>query len=341
MGETYLVAHGEASVVCRRPPQVCNECNVEQIDQVQPPIQHEPPRLPVLWNEVGLATSGEGKAVNEEEGEDDQDGAKNTPGQFLVHHGLDLLSPLDQLLDGRVEGRQCPNVKCRQGTHQWEDDEEDERADRLRGDGHGGNRIDDTENKVCRREDPDIDHGLAQRWLDDTVSHADYQQEKEGEGIPSRIEDRHNHHENLIHRVITVSVLVVVVPPGHELLDNQEDDGRRNVILDGENVRSVLDIKERPEDAHDRIDNGEAAVEREFCYLRRGKLAIGVPELHHGVVLVIGKGKRRHAIVACAPDRIVDRLGVFEVNRLVVYWVFGLFRCIGRQYKGANVLLFT
>ena len=74
-GRSYLVAHGEATVVDRRPPEVRHVRDVEQIDQVQPSVQDEPARLPVLGHKVRIAPPGESKGVDEEKSKYDDDAA--------------------------------------------------------------------------------------------------------------------------------------------------------------------------------------------------------------------------------------------------------------------------
>lgn len=102
--KTYLIAHCEPPVINRRPPEVSNEGDVEEVDQVQPSIQDEPPRLPVIRDESGVAPRSKGEGVEEEEGEYNQDTAQNTPPELLVHHSLDILLPVKQILHRKVQG---------------------------------------------------------------------------------------------------------------------------------------------------------------------------------------------------------------------------------------------
>lgn len=59
-------------------------------------------------------------------------------------------------------------------------------------------------------------------------------------------------------------VLVIVEAPGHELFDDQEDDDSGDVVLNGEDIVAVLDVKEAPENADDGVGDGDARVEREL-----------------------------------------------------------------------------
>ena len=59
-------------------------------------------------------------------------------------------------------------------------------------------------------------------------------------------------------------ILVIVEAPGHELLNDQEDDDGGDVILHGEDIVAVLNVEEGPEDSDDCVGNGYAGVEREL-----------------------------------------------------------------------------
>jgi hypothetical protein len=69
---TYLVTHGEASVVVRWSPQVRHESHIRQIHQVQPSVQHKPSRLPMRGRKVFVVDSDESEGIEEEETKDDQ-----------------------------------------------------------------------------------------------------------------------------------------------------------------------------------------------------------------------------------------------------------------------------
>uniref|UniRef100_A0A0L0NFJ2 Uncharacterized protein n=1 Tax=Tolypocladium ophioglossoides (strain CBS 100239) TaxID=1163406 RepID=A0A0L0NFJ2_TOLOC len=98
-----FVAHGEAAVVRRWPPDVSDPDNIRKVDNVQPAIQNEPPGLPMKWNKVGVTDRGEREAVEEEEAKDDQDASQDSPPQFLVHGLLDVLLALSQVLECEIE----------------------------------------------------------------------------------------------------------------------------------------------------------------------------------------------------------------------------------------------
>ena len=125
-GAAHLIGHGKTPVVASRTPDVTDEREINQIDEVEPPIEKEPSRLPVVRNKVRIFAAGEAEGVDEEEAKDDEDAPEDAPPELLVHHGFDRLLPLDQVLDRQVEGVQSPDIERRQGAGEREDDEQHE-----------------------------------------------------------------------------------------------------------------------------------------------------------------------------------------------------------------------
>jgi len=96
-------------------------------------------------------------------------------------------------------------------------------------------------------EEADVDHRLAETGLDNTVAHADDEKEEKGKRVSACIEDSDNDHEKFGQSVGVVTVLIVcgtlaaekeiqlggqtIKAPGHELLNDQKDDDRRDVVL--------------------------------------------------------------------------------------------------------------
>ncbi len=119
-------------------------------------------------------------------------------------------------------------------------------------------------------EEADVDHRFAEGWLDDTVAHADDEEEEEGKGVTAGIEDGHDDKKHFCDDIGAVVVLVVVEAPGHEIFDNEEDNDGGDVVLNWEDIVAVLDIEEAPEDANDGVDDGNAGIEGEFGDLRGG-----------------------------------------------------------------------
>lgn len=74
-----LIRHSKAPVVSGGTPDVRDPSHISEIDQIQPAVEYEPPRLPVEWHIIGIARRSERKAVEEEESEDDQDADQNAP----------------------------------------------------------------------------------------------------------------------------------------------------------------------------------------------------------------------------------------------------------------------
>ena len=63
---------------------------------------------------------------------------------------------------------------------------------------------------------------------------------------------------------------MVVVAPCSYHLDNQEANSRSDVVLNRQDIMSILDVEESPEDANDRIHYCESAVEGQLGDLSSG-----------------------------------------------------------------------
>ena len=130
---------------------------------------------------IRISGRGERERVEEEEAKDDHDGDEDAPPELLVHALLDVLLALAQVLKRKVERVKRPDVECCECACQGEDDEEDEGAGVVGGDEETCDGVDDAKDEVRDGEPADVDHGAAERGLDDTVSHADDEEEEEGE----------------------------------------------------------------------------------------------------------------------------------------------------------------
>ncbi len=75
----YLIAHRESSVVRCGSPEIGNVGDVDKIDEVQPSVEDEPSRLPMIGDEIRVVSSREGKRVEEEEAKDNNDAGQNAP----------------------------------------------------------------------------------------------------------------------------------------------------------------------------------------------------------------------------------------------------------------------
>lgn len=100
---TYLIRHGEPPVVRGWAPKISYECNIEQVDKIKPPIQNEPPCLPMLRNKVGFVAAGKGYTVDEEESEDNHDTPQNAPPESFVHEEFGLLPSIRKIFHSQVE----------------------------------------------------------------------------------------------------------------------------------------------------------------------------------------------------------------------------------------------
>lgn len=78
---------------------------------------------------------------------------------------------------------------------------------------------------------------------------------------------------------------IAIEAPGHQLLHYEENDNGRNIILDRQNVVTVLYVEEAPEDSQNSINYCEAAIERKLRNLSCLKFTICIPKLHDRFVV--------------------------------------------------------
>ena len=96
-GGSYLVAHGESTIVGCGSPKICDESNVEKIHKIQPTVENEPAGLPVVRHEIGVVSSSKGERIEEEESENGQNATQDAPPKSAVHHGLDGLFAVNKI----------------------------------------------------------------------------------------------------------------------------------------------------------------------------------------------------------------------------------------------------
>lgn len=85
-----------------------------------------------------------------------------------------------------------------------------------------------------------VDHRLPKSRLDDSVAHTDNQEEEERERVTASVQNCDDNHQDFRADVASIAVLVIVVKPCHQHLNNQKYDNGRNIILDGDySIKSV------------------------------------------------------------------------------------------------------
>jgi len=168
---------------------------------------------------------------------------------------------------------------------------------------------------MCDCQPADVDHRLAQRELDNAITHADNQQQEEREAVAEGGENRHHNKQHLCSSVETVSVLVVVEQPGHEHLHNEEHNDRSDVILDWEDVVAVEVVQNAPANAEQGVYQCERSVERQLDDLGGRKLTESIPELDNGAVFLNVVAKSADAVVASPLDWVIYRRRVFQMDR--------------------------
>lgn len=202
----YLIAHRESPVVSCGSPQVCNVGEVDKVDEVQPSVENEPSRFPVIRDEVRIISSREREGVEEEEAKDHDDATQDAPPQFLVHQGLDALLSIQQIFHGEIQGVERPDVKSSQCSCEWQNDKQDYQPCILRGDGEASNSINNPKNKMSHGQDANVYHQFPESRFDYPVTHADDKQEEKREGIAPSIEDCDYNHHGLCQGIISMGV---------------------------------------------------------------------------------------------------------------------------------------
>lgn len=230
-----------------RSPQVCNEHNVKEIHDVQPPVQHKPPSLPVLRNEILNVLAHKDKRVEEEEPKYHYNASQDAPPELLIHHRLYSLLSVDQIFHSRAEGVQRPDVKGRQCRSKREDNKQNQGSSTIRCDRKTCNSVNNAKHEMCYGKDSNPSHGPAKRRFHNTVTHANYEQEEERKGIAASIQNSRNYHQCFGACVRSMSVLEIckgirddqrreavshtIEAPGHKLLHDQEDNYSSDIVL--------------------------------------------------------------------------------------------------------------
>jgi hypothetical protein len=277
----------------------------------------------VSWGKVWSGSAGESETVEEEESENDNDTGQYAPPELFVHGGLDMLLTLHQILHSKVEGIQRPDVESCQCGGEGENHEQDQWACIVRADSERGDSVDNTEDKMRNSKPANDGHGLAQRRLDNTIAHTHDEEQEERERVAERIQDGDNYHEYLCANVVAMAILVVVESPSHEHLNDQEDEDGGDVILNSQDIVSVLEVEKAPKYEDDKVDDGDAAVKGQLGDLSSRQLSISVAECDDGLVFDVLRVRRRGDAVIAGLERnllvrvgegVVDRLGLVEVD---------------------------
>ena len=143
-----------------------------------------------------------------------------------------MLATLTEVLKCEVEGVEGPNVESGHGTGKGQHDKEHEQScqrvsegspkvylgvsvwlcrltDVLRRDEQVGDRVCQPKQEVSSSKPSDKNHGTAKGWLNDTVAHADDEQQEEGEGVASGIEDAHDDEQHPCAGICAVPIFLL------------------------------------------------------------------------------------------------------------------------------------
>ena len=277
----------------------------------------------MCWCKVGGGGAGERKTVDEEETKYNNDASQDAPPEPLVHGSLDVLLALHEVLHCKVQRVQRPDVESSQGSRQRQDYKQNKRSSIIRADGERRDSVYDTKNKVSHGQPAYDGHGLAERGFDDSIAHADDEQQEERERVAEGVQHSDDDHKHLGSNIVAMAILVVVKAPSHKHLHHQEDQNGCDVVLYRQYIVSVLVVQEAPEQQDYKVYDRDATVEGELRNLRRWKLAVRVTERDDRFVIdFFGVGSGSDAVVSCldrqsplsAGDRVVDRLRVVEMD---------------------------
>jgi hypothetical protein len=81
-------------------------------------------------------------------------------------------------------------------------------------------------------------------------------------------------------------------------------------------IPAMLIVEETPVNSNQGIQDSDGAVKRELGDLRGWKLAIGIPELNDGTILLSNPWIGHNAIITSLLDRVVDIVCILQVNGL-------------------------
>lgn len=117
-----------------------------------------------------------------------------------------------------------------------------------------------------------------------------------------------------------------VEAPCHQHFDNQENQNRCDVVLNGHckhcqllcchlyqgkedhtDVGMVLVVKEAPVNSHKEVEECYSSIKRQLGNLGSRELAVGVPKLDDGLVVARGELVREYAVVPSVLDVVFDR----------------------------------
>ena len=112
------------------------------------------------------------------------------------------------------------------------------------------------------------------------------------------------------------------------MLDDEEHDDCRDVVLHREYIVPILYIEEGPENPQDCVNDCETSIEGKLRDLSRLELAISISKFDGCLILLIWQCQRTDTIVSSPFDRIVDGLRIFEMDGRSDDWVLRCFRYI-------------
>lgn len=104
-------------------------------------------------------------------------------------------------------------------------------------------------------------HPRRDRLLDYSVAHRDQQEQEETDAVSRRVEYNDENQQPSSDAFISSRVEISVVRGDGEHFDDEEDDCGGDVVLNGEDVGSILEAQEEPSESEPEIDDSQSFVE--------------------------------------------------------------------------------
>lgn len=138
-----------------------------------------------------------------------------------------------------------PHIKTSKRSGKRQNHKEDNRPRIIRGDCQTRDGVNEPKDEVGKCKPANVDHRLPKSRLDNSIAHADNQEQEERERVTASVQNCDDNHQDLRTDVASIAVLVIIVKPCHQHLDNQEYDDGRNVVLDSDYNNKLVSINDK------------------------------------------------------------------------------------------------
>lgn len=142
------------------------------------------------------------------------------------------------------QGVKSPHVETSERSGKRQNNKEDNGPCIVRGDCQTRDGVNEAKDEVGKCKPANVDHRLPKSRLDDSVAHTNNQEKEERERVTASVQNCDDNHQNFRADVASIAVLVIIVKPCHQHLDNQKYDDGRNVVLDSDYNIKLVSINE-------------------------------------------------------------------------------------------------